>query len=292
MRLVPQCIGCLFNQMERAFRLLDPEIQSDVIIKAQKKLMAFLINSNEIESSIIGKKTYSIISDALGVKDPYANIKLKYNKLALSFYSDGKEIIKNSDNPLLKAIIISALGNTIDFGANHKINLIKDIVEFTNDMLACNDFESFQKSVMNSSHLLMLGDNCGEIVFDKLLIETLKDHYPELNIVYSVRSGPIINDVTMEDAKFVGITDLVHVIEGTQTPGIHLPTSSEEFKEEFYLEGGIILSKGQGNFESLYELKLPKKEVYYLLKAKCSLMEEIFKVKLGDIIFKKKVQGF
>ena len=102
----------------------------------------------------------------------------------------------------------------------------------------------------------------------------------------------IINDVTYEDAEYIGLTKIVKVIEATQTPGIYLPDLSDEFKKLFYLKGGLILSKGQGNFESLYEMELPDQDVYYLLKAKCSLMEDIFEVKLGDIIFKRKTPGF
>ncbi|MHA1487850.1 MAG: ARMT1-like domain-containing protein [Promethearchaeota archaeon] len=96
----------------------------------------------------------------------------------------------------------------------------------------------------------------------------------------------------MEDAKFVGLTDLVQVIEASGTPGIDLPTTTDEFKKYFFLKDGVILSKGQGNFESLHGMEIPEKEVYYLLKAKCSLMERLFSVKQGNIIFKRKTENF
>jgi hypothetical protein len=107
-----------------------------------------------------------------------------------------------------------------------------------------------------------------------------------------VRSEPIINDITIEDAKMVGLDKLVKVVESSPTPGIDLNDSTEEFKYYFYLKGGVILSKGQGNFESLYKLPIPDQDVYYLLKAKCSLMERIFNVNLGDLIFKRKSNEF
>jgi hypothetical protein len=135
-------------------------------------------------------------------------------------------------------------------------------------------------------------DNAGEIVFDKLLVEIMLKTFPELKITCSVRSGPIINDATLEDAKFVGLTDLVQVIEASGTPGIYLPTTTDEFKKQFFLKDGVILSKGQGNFESLHGMEIPDKEVYYLLKAKCSLMERLFSVKEGQIIFKRKTENF
>jgi uncharacterized protein with ATP-grasp and redox domains len=78
------------------------------------------------------------------------------------------------------------------------------------------------------------------------------------------------------------------VIEAPASPGIEFSIASDKFKKVFFEKGGIILSKGQGNFESLHEVDISHKEVYYLLKAKCSLMERIFNVKIGDLIFKKK----
>ena len=294
MHLEPECIPCLINQVLRAFQLLKPNISREIILDTQKKLMDYLVGF-DIEkraSPIIGKVAYNLVAEALGVKDPYASIKKQYNKLALQFYDETREIVTNAEDPLLEAIIVAALGNTIDFGTSHKIDFIHDIKNFTTDKLAINDYETFKQSLLDTDHLLILLDNAGEIVFDKLLVETLIKTFPELEITCSVRSAPIINDATMEDAKFVGLTDLVQVIEASGTPGIDLPTTTDEFKKYFFLKDGVILSKGQGNFESLHGMEIPEKEVYYLLKAKCSLMERLFSVKQGNIIFKRKTENF
>ena len=125
-------------------------------------------------------------------------------------------------------------------------------------------------------------------MFDKILVITLKKLYPNLEIIYSIRAKPIINDATIEDAKFINLIEIIKVIEAQTTPGIDLSIATEEFKNYFCADDGIILSKGQGNFESLYKIEIPNKEVYYLLKAKCSLMERIFNATIGDLIFKKK----
>jgi len=255
-----------------------------------KKLIEVDINKNA--SPILGKTAYGIVAETLGIKDPYAQLKKEQNRLALQFYDEAKEIVDNANDPLFEAIIVAALGNTIDLAAQHKIDFINDIKNFNPESLVINDYEDFKNSIENANDLLILGDNNGEVVFDKLLICTIKRKYPHLKIVYSVRSAPIINDVTLEDAKFVSLSGLVPIIEASPTPGIDLSTSSAEFKELFFLKGGIILSKGQGNFESLYQMEIPEKETYYLLKAKCTLMERIFQVKNGDLIFKKKTHDF
>jgi len=294
MHLEPECIPCLINQVLRAFQLLKPNIAREIILDTQKKLMNYLV-SFDIEkraSPIIGKVAYNLVAEALGIIDPYASIKKRYNKLALQFYDEARKIVTNAEDPLFEAIIVAALGNTIDFGTNHKIDFIHDIKTFTPDKLAINDYDAFKQSLLNTHHLLILLDNAGEIVFDKLLVETMLKTFPELEIICSVRSTPIINDATLEDAKFVGLTDLVQVIEASGTPGIDLPLTTDEFKKQFFLKDGVILSKGQGNFESLHGMEIPDKEIYYLLKAKCKLMERLFSVKQGNIIFKKKTENF
>ncbi len=293
MHLEPECIPCLINQVLRAFQLLKPNISREIILDTQKKLMDYLVGF-DIEkraSPIIGKVAYTLVAKALGVKDPYASIKKHYNQLALQFYDEARNIVNNAKDPLFKAIIVAALGNTIDFGTSHKIDFIHDIKNFTPDKLAINDYETFKQSLLDTNHLLILLDNAGEIVFDKLLVETLRKTLPELEITCAVRSAPIINDATMEDAKFVGLTDLVQVIEASGTPGIYLTATTAEFKKHFFRKSGVILSKGQGNFESLHGMEIDK-EVYYLLKAKCSLMERLFSVKQGSIIFKRKTENF
>ena len=292
MRLEPECVGCIFNQVLKALKLLQPNISREKIISAQKKLMGLLLNFDIHTniSPILGKVAYSIISEVLDEEDPYKNLKEEYNNLVLENYEEIKELIEKSVDPLFQAIIISAIGNTIDFASQHEIDLINDIKNYNQENLVINDYLVFKKSLKNARSLLIIGDNAGEIVFDKLLIVIIKNYYPDLEIIYSVRESPIINDATMVDAKFIGLTDIVHVIESSATPGVDIVSSPEEFKHYFNQKETVILSKGQGNFESLYDLKLPRNEIYYLMKVKCNLMERILRAKIGDLIFQKKTE--
>ncbi|MHA1932834.1 MAG: damage-control phosphatase ARMT1 family protein [Promethearchaeota archaeon] len=294
MKLEPECVGCIFNQILKAFKLLQPDISREDIILAQKKLMKFLLNFDihTNVSPILGKVAYSIISEVLGEIDPYKNLKKQYNQLALDYYEEIRKVIEEAVDPLFQALLVSAIGNTIDFASQHEIDLISDIKSFNMEDLVINDYTSFKKAIGKAKSLLIIGDNSGEIVFDKFLIITLKKFYPSLNIIYSVRESPIINDATMEDAKFIGLTDVVRVVESSATPGVDIDSSPDQFKNLFFQKGTMVLSKGQGNFESLYDIELPGKDIFYLMKVKCNLMERIFRAKIGNLIFKKKTRGY
>lgn len=294
MKLEPECIGCLFNQMLKAFKILKPDISQETIINAQKKLMAYLLNIDidNTDTPIIGKDLYKLVSETLGEEDPFRALKDEYNSLTLEYQEEIKEIIDNAEEPLLEALFIAALGNTIDFGSQHEMHLLSDLKNFSPRNLVINDYSEFKKSLERANHILILLDNAGEIVFDKILVEILQKLYPQLDIICTVRSRPIINDATMEDAKFINLTKIAKVIEAQDTPGINVSSATKEFKKIFFKEKGIILSKGQGNFESLFLMEIPNKEVYYLFKAKCNLMGRIFGVKIGDLVFKKKTSNF
>ena len=278
--------------------MIKPDIASDIVISAQKKLMEYLTNVdiNKTSAPIVGQFAYNLVAEMLGLEDPYKHLKDEYNQLALELYDEVKAIVDSAKDPLFEAIAVAALGNTIDFAAQHQIDLIGDIKNFSLQSFKINDYNEFKKSLeiinRNEGQLLILADNTGEIVFDKLLVETIKKLYPDLEIIVAVRSKPIINDATLKDAEFIGLTNIVKVIESCPVPGIDLPSATEEFKKYFHEKNGIILSKGQGNFETMYGMEIPNKELFYLLKAKCVLMERIFKAKIGDLIFKKKTANF
>lgn len=292
MKIEPECIGCIFNQVLKALRLLQPEISKDEILSAQKKLMEIILNLDEKENAThnLGKVTYGIISEILNKEDPYQKLKQKNNQLVLEHYDEIKKRIKDADDPLFEAILVSAIGNTIDPASQHEIDLISDIEKFNQDNLVVNDYSLFKESLKKVKYLLIIGDNAGEIVFDKLLISMIKKLYPTLEIIYSVRAAPIINDATMEDAKFVNLNELVQVVESGAFPGVDIDSAPNMFKKQFYQKEGVILSKGQGNFESLSDIEIPDKDVYYLLKVKCNLLERVFNAKIGDLIFQKKIK--
>jgi hypothetical protein len=211
--------------------------------------------------------------------DPYKEIKKKSTETALTLYPSLKNEIKKGQNTLLTAIRIAIAGNVIDFGANSHFNIEQEIDEILRKDFAICDYEKFKAKLNESNEILYLGDNAGECVFDRVLIEEMKKP-----VTYVVRDVPIINDATYEDAVQAGIDRVATIISsGTDEPGTILETCNPEFKK-VYDRAEFIISKGQGNYEALSNERGP---IFFLLKVKCHIIANDIGVHKGDIVLKK-----
>lgn len=115
-------------------------------------------------------------------------------------------------------------------------------------------------------------------MFDKLFIEAIM--HPLL--VYAVRGGPIINDATMDDARYCGMDKVADVISnGYDAPSTILEHCSPAFREVFE-HADVIISKGQGNFEGL--CGKTNKPIFFLLMAKCDVIADALKVQKGSFV--------
>jgi hypothetical protein len=224
-------------------------------------------------------KIYQIVKDATGVDDPFKAIKQQHIDETKAIYPELEKIVANSDDRLLTAIKIAIAGNIIDLGVNKSFNIVKDVKNILNQNLAIFDYDSFKKQLAKTNDILYIGDNAGESVFDKLLIIELKKP-----VRYAVRSTPIINDVTMEDAIASGLEEVAELIDsGCKSPGLVLNQCSPEFFNLFNTSG-LVISKGQGNFEGLSDCN---RQVFFLLKAKCPVISNHLGVEEGSIILKE-----
>lgn len=229
-------------------------------------------------------KVMRILKKETGIDDFYFEEKRLFNKKLLSMEKQIEDILNNSNNKFVTALKIALAGNIIDFGALDEISF--DLVEEIINKTLESDFdEELYKRLMDelskSKMLLYLADNAGEIVFDKIFIREIKREYPDIKIFFAVRGKPVLNDANEEDAYFVGINEYATIINnGTDLPGTDLLEVSDEFKEIFN-KADIIISKGQGNFESLPGCG---KNVFYLFLCKCDLLMKKFKSeKLSNI---------
>ncbi len=225
-----------------------------------------------------GDIIYKEVRKITGVADPYKKIKESNIKEALLLYPELKEIIRKSDNKLLTAIRIAIAGNVIDLGVGKEFNIVEDVRKILKQKFAIFDFNEFQTHLEKANSILYIGDNAGESVFDKILIEELKKP-----VTYVVRDIPVINDVTYEDAVASGIDKVTEIISsGSSAPAVIPELCDENFMEKFNA-ADMVISKGQGNYEGLSNVE---RSVFFLLKAKCHVIANDLNVKENDIILK------
>ncbi|WP_299979765.1 DUF89 domain-containing protein [Desulfobacula sp.] len=272
------CIPCFMGQALRAGRIATKDEKK---IKELLNIIGGLIKDIPMENTPpeTARIVYQKISEITGVDDPYKNIKEANIKEALSLYPELKEIIKKSKNKLLTAIRIAIAGNVIDFGALNDFNIVENVKTVLKQDFAIFDFEKFKNELKNTESILYLGDNAGESVFDKILIEELNKP-----VIYAVREIPIINDVTIDDAAASGLNEVAQIISsGSTAPATILSLCNENFLNKFY-NADMIISKGQGNYEGLSNVKQDR--IFFMLMAKCSIIANDLQVKNGDIILK------
>jgi len=278
MRAYLDCFPCFLNQTLKTSRLITSDEERIRHILNKVSLLFPKIPKYATPPEI-GREVYRVIGEETGVIDPYREIKKKCIEQALSLYSEMKEIINSSKDKLLTAIRLSIAGNVIDFGANPDFELREDINKILSQKLKICHYREFCEILKKAKKILYLADNAGETVFDLLLIEELGK-----TVIYAVREKPVINDATMEDAHLSGIHEVAEVISsGCDAPGTILRFCSEEFLEA-YRSSDLIISKGQGNYEGLSDEPYP---IFFLLKAKCSIIAHDIGVREGDIILLK-----
>lgn len=281
MEIFLDCLPCMLRQALEASRIVtdNTELQEKIIAEAINVIANYKKYGYSPE---MARAVHQVVKKLSGIYDPFKKIKERDIKTAKKVYPSLRDFLQQKRNDLYWALKIAATGNIIDSAINNNVNIEEENgyieKELKKEFSIC-DIEIFQNKLKTSKRLLIIGDNAGETVFDRILAERLSD----LDIIYSVRSEPIINDATIEDAFASGLNDYAKIISsGCSAPGIILKECSDEFLKAF-ADSDIIISKGQGNFESLSGID---KEVFFLLKAKCPMISQRLHVNLNEYVFK------
>ena len=213
-----------------------------------------------------------------GLSDPFAEEKRKSNEIALELYNDLKEVVEKSENPFQLALRLAIAGNIMDYGPTAHFDVHSTIEKAFTIQFAIDHSAELHNRIKTAKKILYLGDNAGEIVFDKLFIETMK--HP--NVTFAVRGAPALNDVTLEDAYQVGIDKVARVISnGNDVASTIVKECSSEFQEIFQ-HADLIISKGQGNLEGLIYQNDPR--IFFLLVAKCDVIAQLLGVEKGSFV--------
>lgn len=282
MKMNYECLPCLVNQVVKVADMTNADNREELF----KKVFTYLsgLAFTETNPEIIGT-AYAIIKEHIGSHDPYKDIKKYYNKMFLDLSETLEKEINSSEHVFEKAVKYAVIGNIIDFNPIHNSE-ISHIMKWFEDSdkytFAINHTEQMVSDLKTAKVLLYLGDNCGEICLDKILLKKVKLLNPQLQIYFGVRGEAVINDSVEEDAYFVGIQEVAAVISnGDGSLGTVISRTSEEFRRIFH-RADIIIAKGQANYESLSEER--NKNIYFLLMTKCKVIADDIGTDIKKII--------
>jgi len=284
MNITEECVRCITGQIDKATKLLNLEETLSNEIMEEVKLKAKNFDFNRTPP-YVAKEVYELLGQKANLKDPLENLKQESIEKATTYIPYLQKKIENSEDKLFASIKAAVAGNVIDFATTKEFSLDEEINSIYETNFAVNDYKIFKEELQKTNQLIILSDNAGENVFDKILVKTLKELFPKLKIYYATRGKAIINDITIKEALQVGIDKYCEVIStGVDTPGLEKSQASLEFLELFN-ETPLILSKGMGNFECLESYK--DKKIFFLFKVKCEVVANKISRNLGEIILKR-----
>ena len=273
------CVPCFVKQALDATRLASAE--DDVAERVLRRVLEAAAHMRmDFPPPFMGRTIHRIIRDETGSADPYAALKQKSTQTALRLAGAVERRIENASDPFEAAVRYAIAGNVMDYALASNWDVDKIDNCFDEALSKPIDFDavrSLEESVSTAARILYIGDNAGETVFDRILIQ----RFPAGTVTYGVKGSPIINDATREDAEDAGIDRVAHIIDnGNDAPGTILDLCSALFRDLFG-EVDVVIAKGQANLETLNRCN---REVFFLAQVKCPVIGRDLNAQVGDWI--------
>jgi len=278
MRTYLDCYPCFLRQALEAARQTGASYreQKEILERVLEALRDLDVTSSPPE---IGDRVHRIVRETMGQDDPYLSIKEEQTSAAMALYPRMKELLEQADDALDVAVRLAIAGNVIDAAPGHRYDLWASVERVLAQPFATNNGGSFRRAVAEAERILYLADNAGEAVFDRVLIETL-----EAPVMYAVKSAPVLNDATQEDAEAAGIDKAAVIVRtGSDAPGTILSRCSSTF-HQLYESADVVIAKGQANYETLSQMG---PQVHFLLQVKCPVIARDVGVPVGSIVMKQ-----
>lgn len=274
------CVDCLIRQAAEAIEMAtqDTSLKEELL----KDILKEIAGSDwAVVPAIISRKIQRMIKEKTGSSDPYLALKHKMNRKALDTVPIIRQMAAKQSDPMEAFVRMAILGNLFDAGSKTRL-APEDLNAKIDSFMKIPLFGSVQdliNAVKNADKIIYLADNAGEIIFDRLLIESFKRG----KITFAVRGFPVINDATIEDAFTAGIPEVADLIDnGSDAPGTILNECSKKFLDHFN-SADLVIAKGQGNYESLVGTE---KDIFFLLSVKCQVVSEEIGVPVGSLVIK------
>jgi len=269
MRISQHCVDCLYDRQKN-------KTDNEAYLAEIRDL---LDNRRETDTSPYMVYLFNKVHERyFGKGADYREVKKTYNDLVLSMEDRLRREIESAEDPLARALIMARIGNYIDFGAMNHVDEKEFLSLFQDTELKRDDrktYEAFRKACEAGHQLLLVCDNCGEIVLDKLLIEQLRVAFPHLSFRALVRGGEVLNDATEEDAIAVGLDQVADIVSNGQAIAGTIYEMMPEEARAAMDRADVILAKGQGNYESMSGTG---RHIFYLFLCKCDLFTGRFNV--------------
>ena len=274
MKINSFCLTCLINMQESQVRKFDDEEKK---MAYMREVLAFLSSCDpDLSAPALVKPLSRIYEKYWGKRDSMEEVKQEFNDYLLSMEEELEAQIRNHPDPLEAALCYARTGNYIDYAAVKDITKAKLLELFEVQGSAGLEKEVYRRFLTDLEHassLVWLTDNCGEIVLDKIAMKILQEQHPGVKVTAIVRGEPVVNDADLDAARYVGLDRIVNVTgNGSGIAGTDLADISEE-AERLIRDADLIVSKGQGNFETIHGCGL---NIYYLFLCKCDWFVQKF----------------
>jgi uncharacterized protein with ATP-grasp and redox domains len=281
MTMTPACVVCIFSQALRVCETLETD---ETIAKQVLDRVACMVPEWRFDETppAVAARVYPEIAKILETDDIYRYVKEEATRHAEAFIPIVRQRIDQSDDRFVAALKAAVAGNVIDLAATPAFDLKEEVEKIFHTPFAHDDSESLREALKKADTVLVVGDNAGEHLFDKVMMEELKTGFPHMTLYYAVRGVPIINDVTLKEAKAAGLDAVAEVVDsGVDTPGLDLARVTESFAS-LYERADLVIAKGMGNYECLSDTAT--RPTWYLLKVKCQVVANSLGREVGDII--------
>ena len=282
MNIHPECLPCVVNQAVRTARMTGAKEPEELY----RKIFAHMsqLDFQKTNPEIIGE-TFAIIKAHLGTDDPYRDTKARYNRRFMDWVARHEQSIPTLEDALMYA----AAANIIDFNPVHQdveAQIHRQLAEVNEARFARLDTDLLRRDLSTARTVLYLGDNCGEICFDKLVIQRIREACPHCRVYFGVRGQPVVNDATAGDAAMVGMEEVATVIpNGDGSLGTVLRRVSPAFLD-IWRKADVVIAKGQGNYESLCQESKP---VYFLMTVKCGVVARMTGYPQGSLLCMRQI---
>ena len=192
-----ECYFCATKTVESLIKKFnpEPEVAEGFIFEFNQLLVDYRYKSNPDLATAI----HRLARTKLNNNNLYLLEKQSANNQLIELYSEWQKIINKSNTPLFTAAKLAVIGNIIDYGAHMlEDDMINQIHSLLKKNLAIDSSQKLFEEIKKAKSILHLADNNGEIVFDKLFIETI--NHPDITV--AVRGKAVINDVTISDVEY------------------------------------------------------------------------------------------